>query len=650
VYDKTVESDPVADGVLYDPDFFDKEADPMIFDRLGDINVQCGDNFAPYNASRLGLSDSLQHLTVIGDAEPREASNSDIVDPRYAVINDYNPDFVYYPNTANVTVQFFPRVQDRNGIAMRLDSSCTRSDYVAPNQRCREKVMNQDQLICAVGYDNSRSTHKRWVGNRKPSDMSQGDYSSETRCWRILMEAPPVFITDPDGDETPFGDWETVGASETTDHPSAYKTVTWRVHQENSLNFLAQDPNPEDRVEIFILASPGIPDGMAVGESRCIVRDPGSCLETDGENCIRRGMCGMVGDVFTAGLQSDCSRARRSLTWTPGSETAGKEFRICASARDDSTACYFQDNAPPLATPRGWFGEQQCVIIEVAGLTVQFAGALAEGTAPPSDVDDPSYVTHVKGYVGCQMSLTVSASDVAVPAGTSTYDVAAQLVPNAILGATGTSSGNNVTALWTPSRGMEGQSFDLCFAADDLPPLDILPAPITRVCLGGTAHLQGCQDVSECTGGGKCVPACVRIDVQRCEYCVQEAETLIYMVQKFQLDTNWLKLWALNSYQGTPAKEFLPGSVFIEEANDADLAFFKDPDLLMDSEGMHRFIIGPTYMAGSDDDITSVAAKFRTTVKTLLSVNPDIDENAFPMNGQGAGQHVCVLPCTIAPV
>ncbi len=48
--------------------------------------------------------------------------------------------------------------------------------------------------------------------------------------------------------------------------------------------------------------------------------------------------------------------------------------------------------------------------------------------------------------------------------------------------------------------------------------------------------------------------SCVRFEVQRCQYCVGDADTLEWMVKMYGLQTNWLRLWALNSDQDGMSK------------------------------------------------------------------------------------------------
>ena len=52
--------------------------------------------------------------------------------------------------------------------------------------------------------------------------------------------------------------------------------------------------------------------------------------------------------------------------------------------------------------------------------------------------------------------------------------------------------------------------------------------------------------------------------------------------------------------------------------------------------------IGPIYKFQVGDSLMGIAARFRTTVRSLLDLNPDIHD---PETVQ-EGQEVCMVPCT----
>jgi len=165
---------------------------------------------------------------------------------------------------ASLTVVFESDPATGRGVSLRKE--CSPIDLTGIDQvpvgtpdtteyelaNCREKLTSMDQVICAVGYDNARSVYKRWVGDTDPNgddkkpwrrDHSNGDQASDMHCFRIVIAAPPVFVTDPTGSITPFSDeWATI--VDTTGNTSAYKRVSFRVNQSRDLTFLAQVSAP----------------------------------------------------------------------------------------------------------------------------------------------------------------------------------------------------------------------------------------------------------------------------------------------------------------------------------------------------------------------------------------------------------------------
>mmetsp|Transcript_14877 Transcript_14877/g.29870 ORF Transcript_14877/g.29870 Transcript_14877/m.29870 type:complete len:1377 (+) Transcript_14877:110-4240(+) len=619
-YDPDVEDD----GAFVNPDFFADGNDIPQFDTCG--------AFTDYGASREGANAAQSE---------REAK----VQP-FAIVSDYLPNVSYTPlHETLLHVVHSPLLQRKNGVVLRLDNC---AQQVGPGQRpnpdlaqCRVKQVNMDQTICAVGYDNSRFLTNRWVGTRDPDDGSGGDYASDVHCWLIRIAAPPVFVTDPDGEYTPFGDRR---VEDTTDNPAAYKDVVFRVGERKTLTFLAQDPNSKDTVEVFILASPGIPRGMTVGASECVPITNGICTTRD-----------ILGSPpeFVSTDASACSRAKRTVEWTPGPETAGQNFLVCAVARDDSSLCA-QEGGPPFATPEGWFGERQCVNVQVADVVVRWTGNLGNLLSPA----DPSW--NVKAYVGCETVMAVGAASAelgGLAPGSVPYELTAMLdaermTPAAVAAATVDSSqpAAGVTVHWLPARGMEGQEQRVCFKAEKAAALQVAgEAPMRTTCRGGVNHLVGCSSDADCTGGGVCGDMCVTLTVARCEYCVREEDTLVKVVRQYGFETNWLRLWALNSYQGSMGKEYMPGALFVGGDGDDGRASFRSPDLVVDRDAESRFLVGPIYAVDGHETALNVSHRFRTTVKALISMNPDVEWGG-PGEAVPAGQELCILPCTTLPL
>lgn len=67
-----------------------------------------------------------------------------------------------------------------------------------------------------------------------------------------------------------------------------------------------------------------------------------------------------------------------------------------------------------------------------------------------------------------------------------------------------------------PERGMEGSRHTVCFQASDQYQMN----PLEEVC--------------------------VVLHVQKCRYCARVGETLKYIAEHYNHDTNWLRLWNYN--------------------------------------------------------------------------------------------------------
>ncbi len=54
--------------------------------------------------------------------------------------------------------------------------------------------------------------------------------------------------------------------------------------------------------------------------------------------------------------------------------------------------------------------------------------------------------------------------------------------------------------------------------------------------------------------------------------------------------------------------------------------------------------LGPVYRVKPGETLADLAARFRTTVKSLLSLNPDVQPDG--PRGLPAGQELCLLLCS----
>ena len=55
--------------------------------------------------------------------------------------------------------------------------------------------------------------------------------------------------------------------------------------------------------------------------------------------------------------------------------------------------------------------------------------------------------------------------------------------------------------------------------------------------------------------------------------------------------------------------------------------------------------LGPVYAAGLGESLAAVAARFQTTVRTLLSLNPDVSPAAALALPEG--QELCLVLCSL---
>jgi hypothetical protein len=219
---------------------------------------------------------------------------------------------------------------------------------------------------------------------------------------------------------------------------------------------------------------------------------------------------------------------------------------------------------------------------------------------------------------------------------------------------------------WTPQRGMEGSFYTICWRAwSEI----AYPSKLsTEIQYARVRNQDGSTELPR---------RCVHVKVRRCKYCVQGEDTLLVKMKEYAEDMNWLRLWAANGNDdgdelttevedpgllGTGAfpcnphhpmahtcvSTTLPGTLHalprlyksglgLTCSNLAGLC----AGLL---DGVHNgqlLNIGPVYKFQAGDSLMNIAGRFRTTVKSLLDLNPDILD---PHTVQ-PGQEVCLVPC-----
>jgi len=665
-------------GGRYNADFFDAQAVLT--------PEHCG-TFQGYGAILTGSNDHQQDLSPSlnqsGVPLPGQVGNNAAFKKSYVVksVNgDYRSDIQYVPEP-KLSVKYLLDRTKGNGVdvSSAQNTSCVRhhNGDGTSTLRCREKLANMDQVICAYAYDNSRRKAGRWAGHTDPNgddlqvwqrDHSNGDQASKQHCWRIVLQSPPSFITDADGEESPFDKtWiektriftPTSGEGYTVE--AAFKRVPMAVTQYRKLRFVAQDPQAKDSVTIMLLEDPGIVNNLKLGRSQCVERQV-----VEGDPSVSSPMC-RARDMINLDLypnepwmaplntqsRSSCSRAERTIEYTALASEAGKQYRVCMVARDDSGVC---SGVAPQASKRGWYGETHCIIFDVLRPVLEWV---------PETLS--LFSGEVEALVGCTTSLTVMARDMSTSAVTSNtthptgnYHVLISLQPSVALpegmvleeqaavgdgcrARTGSCSAQRQLT-WRPSRGTEGRRYRVCMAVGDEHGMTSLG----KSCHGGARDGHSCHDHTECPGStpeapgkmggppGTCtvMSHCITVHVVRCRYCAEGRDSLSKAARDYGVDMNWLRMWALNGN--------LNGDASFSNA------LIRNPDLIQAGTKAQHLLVGVTYASKDGESLLFVAQRFRTTVKSILSLNFDLDTSAesSPQTPLPSGQHLCIIPCS----
>jgi len=121
-----------------------------------------------------------------------------------------------------------------------------------------------------------------------------------------------------------------------------------------------------------------------------------------------------------------------------------------------------------------------------------------------------------------------------------------------------------------------------------------------------------------CSDSGRMYPPavqCISITTRVCEVYVSRGDQLQSITRALHLDRNWRRIWNLNSYLLDPFK-VLHGDTILR--------------------------VGPVYTVRAGDTMTTLAARFETTLKRLLDANPHIQDDA----DIAPGLDMCVVACS----
>jgi len=699
--------------------FLDDELRPTSFfsSELGMYDSSCG-TYEPFAGKRNGTNDEQDSIVHLLNAE----FDSTIT----AQLNDK---ISWGKGSATQGILYTLDLEKKNGIETLGNPDC------GSMQTCRQRLLNMNRIVCGYAYDNSRSRYARWVGKRANPDRggadkdfmddhSLGSYASARHCWRIKLQAPPVFVTNATGCVyvegksvkskcTPFG--HTPGKTiDTTKNRMSYANITLSVLENLDVQFLAFDPNPEDRVQLYVMEDPGIPPNMIVGRSICLPRGAGAGDDADtcsnqktcqpGENKCECGFsptcnpsanevmgmdggskcrfCDIGGKCNTAGKKNcpsslcdrssdkdcectgfcpsdlNCNRASLRLQWQPGPSDFGKSFFVCVVARDNSDLC--QGRGIKGTTERGWYGEQQCMYLDVVPPAFRFEGAWIEEFVKGTSKAKPYAI-----YVGCTFSIDLVVQETSVGAsyggkiirsnalsrapadamemgtnekGEKKMEVT---VTQAAICTVTTSTECRAEVQVTPRLGSEGFYFQLCFSAGD---------QLGMVLNGGICiqdpSLKPCNLHSECAQG-ECLPLCFDLRVETCRYCIKDGpETLRNVMHQYMIETNWMRIWTLNADSfgnlGTECPQY-----FDCDKDTSAVVAIDNPELIIKSpNGVGKRIIwtGVLYNPVEHEKAAEIACRFRTSLKSMQHNNPHLSI------GNGAlifapGDSVCMSAC-----
>jgi hypothetical protein len=298
-----------------------------------------------------------------------------------------------------------------------------------------------------------------------------------------------------------------------------------------------------------------------------------------------------------SGLHSECAVASRTITWTPHPTVHyQRNYRICAVSRDSTP---IKECPNPKMTSEGWYGEEHCTEVQVIPPQLRWTNNSELG---------PLLNNSRNVFVPCATSFILEAAEVGSGFNNTGVRVLSPYQPVIIFvgeqptraSLTVVTQGRTSRSIlsYTASRGDEGRMETLCFTARDDQSVLQLPT------------------------------SCVTVYVKRCVYCVNPGDTLQRIMQELAMDFNWLRLWAANG----------------NDDGDVDTTTVYHPDDLLRSSAQHIINVGSIYTVQDGDNLAALASKFQTTVKQILSLNPDVTAASLHQ-----GQPLCIVPCGVLP-
>jgi len=459
---------------------------------------------------------------------------------------------------------------------------------------------DEDKTLCFTSTDNQAVKWGRGLNN------------SALRCHVVRFRGPPHFVRHHERPlDAPFR------AVDANLMGYGVETLEALVGMELQFTVRARDPNPEDTISILPNQDPGLPTGA--------VLERGVCVEH-----------GMVPDktvVLGSTIFSSCSEKVRVFRWRPAAGAEGQVYRVCFVAKDNSPFCRVSNPPspaptplpPPRATPEGYYSAPYCVQINVTEARVAWlAGTEATEIGANRVLNVGCTSRYVVRATGGQYPVLIQPA----PRLSALGEMTATFVVSGISIDTVTHEGTEHDALvsWLPERGSEGSITRVCVVAAPKSWADVASSTAYKSDYGsGSPRVVG--------GGAFSNQRCFVFKVERCKYCIEQGQTLLSKMRLFTPDMNWLRLWAVNG------------------ADDGDerTLTIDDPDLLV---SMTRVInLGLLYKPRAGENLQNVAERMRTTVRSLLMLNPDVEAQLLAGHGGGrplsAGTELCVIPCSL---
>ena len=127
---------------------------------------------------------------------------------------------------------------------------------------------------------------------------------------------------------------------------------------------------------------------------------------------------------------------------------------------------------------------------------------------------------------------------------------------------------------------------------------------------------------------------CATFHGNTCRYVTRAGDTLLTLSRAFHRDNNWRRLYNLNSMG--------PGASGVPPVEPHNLASFDGDQALPPGAVL---LTGSSYTVQPGDSLSNIAARFHTTIRSILELNPSLGDLA-DASSIGVGNMLCLAPCT----